>query len=131
MKINIKNRDKIQAALDSVNGRAVSHVMSASDVSDIAARADRKLSESGIPIKSRRGVRAQHVPAGPGKSYARKGRHVVTNNVVLERGASGWFLVSCERVEIWADASEKNRIILTDGLADMIRENSMIGYVDP
>jgi len=131
MRINIKNTAKIQAALDSVNGRATSHVMRASDVSDIAARADSKLSASGVAIAARRGVRVCYVPSGPGKAYSRRGRYVATNYAILERGPTGWFLVSCERRDVYSDAREQFKVVLTDGLGAVIRQHAMRGYIEP
>jgi hypothetical protein len=111
MRINVSARDKLAAALESVNGRATAHVMSASDVESLARRVESDLESRGVPKKARRGVRVSYRPEGPGKAYARKGRYVATTLVSLERGPSGWFMVACDRADMWADSTA--RYILT------------------
>lgn len=128
MRININNTAKIDAALEAVNGRATSHtVTSASDVRRIAASAESRLAP--IAKARRRGASVAYRPSGPGKAYARKGHHVITTRITLERGASGWFLTGCERCEMWSDSPELFAIRVTPDQRDEIVSAALEGFV--
>lgn len=120
MRINVSDRDKLAAALEEVNGRAAAHVMEWYNVQRLAARVESDLESRGVPKKSRRGVRISYRPAGPGKAYARKARHVVSTAVALERGASEWFMVACARAELWADSPERYVLTLPEEAREAI-----------
>lgn len=130
MKINVQSTDKIAAALESVNGRAAAHTMLSCAVENLADRVESDLASRGVPKKLWRGVRVRFRPAGPGKAYSRKARHVVSTRVTLERGPSGWFMVACERSEPWADAPEKYVLTLTDAAKAAVLKYALRNVAD-
>lgn len=122
MKINVTNSQKIESALEAVNGRAVAHTLRhRCQILDITRRAEKDLSQRGLPKKLWGGTRITFRPAGPGKAYARKGKFVVSTHVTIERGASAWFLVDCKRVEIWSDESECYQIAIDQAQLDAMQ----------
>lgn len=102
MKIRIceKNRMKITHALQVVNGDALRHTTS--NYSEIATAADngeKRMARLGIQKTKRAGARIVFLSGGSVPrcyKYARK-----CTLAKLERGASGWFLVLADRVELW------------------------------
>lgn len=120
MKINLNNTEALAAALEAVNGRATAHTLASYDVSALADRIEKDLQGRGVPKKHLKGTRVTYTPAGPGKAYARKSRYVVSTQVEIERGASGWFLTGAERVEPWADSPERLVIHVTAEARDAI-----------
>lgn len=113
MRVNVTNTEALTAALEAVNGRATAHTMAPGQVLDLAERIEEDLQNRGVPKKHLKGARVIYTPAGPGKAYARKSRHVVSTQIQMERGASGWFLTNAERKEIWAESPERLLIHVT------------------
>lgn len=111
MKINVNHCEKISACLAKVNGRASRHTIdSAIDLQIICDRAEKDMAERGLAKKYRVGASVTFTPHGPGASYARKGRYVITTRAEMKRYATGWFLIDAHRVEIYADANERYAI---------------------
>jgi hypothetical protein len=129
MRINIKNQDKIRALLDEVNGRAQAHTVQWAQAFFVANDAEKKLENSGVAEKDRKGVTVVYEPAGPGKAYARKGRCVATTQITLERGAACWFITGAMKVEKWADSPERFDLRISEDQAQIIREKAMAGYI--
>ncbi|RKF12396.1 hypothetical protein D6850_18160 [Roseovarius spongiae] len=101
------NTDRIDEVLRQVNGRATAHtITSMTEVARIAMDAEAELLRRGASRTSLKGAVIIHRPAGPGKTYAKTGRRVITTCVTLERGAAHWGLVEVERDEIRADSPE-------------------------
>lgn len=126
MKVNLNNTEALAAALAAVNGRATAHTLASCQVSALADRIEKDLLGRGVPKKHLKGTRVTYTPAGPGKSYARKARSVVSTRVELERGASGWFLTEAERVEPWADSPERLVIHVTPGAREAIETRAFV-----
>ena len=124
----LKKESDIAALIDSVNGRATSHTLAAIDLHMLARRAERQLTDSGVPKNTWRGVRVEYQPAGPGKAYARKGRYVTTNRTVLEYRAGGWALVAFGKVEGWADRSETFRLHVPAAVLERVKEEACKVY---
>lgn len=95
MKINIKNENKIDSALQAVNGKAVSHTYSARDVRRLATDAETELKSLGIDRAQRKG--SIYKASGAGPAAASYKYRVITTMVKLERGAKDWFLVDAKR----------------------------------
>lgn len=132
--IKLSNAARIDAYLDEVNGRAKTHVISGYygliGLSGIAETIERDLVARGLPKNAQKGARYVFTPGGPGKTYARKGRYVVTTTVRLERMASGWALISAEKAEIWADANPFETIGLTADQIARITEHALRNVVE-
>lgn len=105
--------DKLNAALDKVNGRASAHTARAYDVMCAADRAEAHLAKLGLAKKLRTGAlyqcRSGHkMPC----AYGNHDRAVTL--FTLQRGASGWFLVDAKRGSIWTGESGFERLCLTE-----------------
>lgn len=107
MKINVDDTQKIGAALVKVNGSAVSHTLTSCDVQVLADRIEKDLQNRGVSKSAMKGTCVTYTQSGPGKAYARKSRSVVSTKVTIERGASCWFLIGAERVDLWATSPER------------------------
>lgn len=101
MKIKLipQNLEKIQAALDEINGKATKHVYTAQDVLKEAEEAEHKL--RGLPKVLQVGAKAY---AESGESLPNAYKHSrVVNYVRIERFASGWFLTDLGTKQAWRD----------------------------
>ena len=101
MKITIdeKNAEKIQAALDDVNGKATEHVFLAADIDALAESAEKKLADLSLPQSSRSGAIVSAISGRPvAKSYRHKR---IANHVTLIRGSKKWALVDVSQMELW------------------------------
>ena len=121
--VYISKTEEIQAALAAVNGRATTHTLTHSfELKRVAAAVEKRLTDSGVPKKLWRGVTVTHVPAGPGKAYARKSRHFITTRVTLEYRAGGWALTHAEKYESWSDSSEHLALSVPQAVYDRATE---------
>ncbi len=113
IKITAKNFDKIEEALKAVNGRATSHAITTAHLIDcISEEAEKRLEDAGVPKAARAGCRLTHVPEGPwAKAYKYAAR---TTRVVLERRATGWFLVHIEQDEVYPREKQLFELCVTD-----------------
>jgi hypothetical protein len=115
MKINIKNENKIDSALQDVNGKAVSHTYSAQDVRRLAIAAETELKSRGIDATQRKG--AIYKASGAGPAAASYQYRVITTMVKLERGARDWFLVDAERDQARPKQKERQNIFISSSEA--------------
>jgi len=100
IKIDLKNCGKIVQALAEVNGRASAHVFeSYTQIARLAEVAEKALAEFGVPKSARKGA-AYTAESGETLPGAYRYR-AQTTFVVIERGASAWYLVKIERSEIY------------------------------
>jgi len=90
MKINIKNQDKLQAALDSVQSKALVRTANASEIEALVARIEDILSTM-LYKKDWVGLRFILDPNGQNFPNAYKGVPESTQ-VEVERHPSGWFV---------------------------------------
>lgn len=95
MKINVDNRDRIDAALDRVNGKAGKHTAKAYEVRYFAQYAEKTLDDLRIPKAHRKGAIASAM-SGDDLPSAYKYQPVRTEFTIV-RGASGWFLTAARR----------------------------------
>ena len=100
IKIDLKNCGKIVQALAEVNGRASAHVFEAyTQIARLAETAETALAEFGVSKISRKGAA---YTAESGEKLPRAYKYCAqTTFVVIERGASAWYLVKIERSEIY------------------------------
>ncbi len=109
----------INAALDKVNGKAVSHTINKyAGVAMIADRAEELLNARGVTQKGRVGTTVIHTPSGPGASSYKYA--AVSTTIYLKRAADGWRLTGVERSSVWPKSSETFCIIVGSKAAEDI-----------
>lgn len=99
MKINVNQTQKTAAAIDAAEGRAQVNTISADRLLGIASRAEQELDATGLPLAERKGARFEFRDAGPSAAaykYSQGATHVM-----LERGASAWYLISVQRLSVY------------------------------
>ncbi len=111
----------INAALDKVNGKAVSHTINTyAGVAMIADRAEKLLDARGVTQKGRVGTTVIHTPSGPGASSYKYA--AVSTTIYLKRVADGWRLTGVERSSVWPKSSETFSLTVSGGAgADIFR----------
>ena len=127
MKINLKNEEKIQAALAAVNGKAGAHVIcDVEQLEDLAERAELELERRGVTKAERPGCGVELVPAGPSANYKYT---YISTRVVLTRGNREWFLTECSRFECWPGRGELFNLRVTESALEQIRRAAVSGLV--
>jgi hypothetical protein len=86
--------------LDYVNGKAHAHTVDVFNLRYACSDVEDRLKILGMRKRDMIGVAFTYVPEGPGHSYSRKARYVVTTRVTCERRPSGWRLVSAVKTTI-------------------------------
>ena len=126
----ISKEADVAAALAKINGRATTHTLTHSyELERVADRVEKRLTDSGVPKKLWRGVTVTHIPAGPGKAYARKSRNFITTRVTLEYRAGGWALIHAEKYESWSDSSEHLALSVPQAVHDRVVEYATRGMI--
>lgn len=129
IKIDIKNRHRIDAALAEAAGGAWAYTLTDyKEIEQLAQRAEQQLEESGLLVKDRRGARLVHSPAGPGAAYARHGYRITTTLVIMERSTTGWTLTSVERFDKAAWEKETHDMQITFAQSELIKAHAMSCY---
>ncbi len=106
----------INAALDKVNGKAVSHTINTyAGVAMIADRAEELLDARGVTKKGRVGTTVIHTPSGPSASSYKYA--AVSTAIYLKRVADGWRLTGVERSSVWPKSSETFSLTVSAGAA--------------
>ena len=125
IKITLANAAKINAALDAANGKATSHTIRAcSEVIAIADDAEARLSV--LPKSERKGATLVHIPAGPSASAYKYA--AATTRIVIERRATGWFLLGAERVEVYPRATQRDIMTISPAQRDEIARRAVSGF---
>jgi len=122
---NIKINAALQAALDSVNGRASNHTATVSDIRDQAVEAEVRLADLHIAKKDRHGAQRVYT-SGDSVPGAYKWSRKATRFVV-ERGATDWYLIDVKAVEIYNDGGG-SRMILTQAQSDIAHAKLSEGF---
>ena len=109
MKINVKNFDAIEKALQEANGKATARLADLQDVQDYVIIIEKSLTEKGIPKNLWQGLKFQIMPGAEKlpNAYFKRGVPSATA-FVLERGSTGWFMTSCKRSEF----HENHKLVL-------------------
>lgn len=97
MRINVKNTQEVQKALDEVQKRCSQRTLDANDITNFITKAEEKLI-SILPKKYWQGVRVAIFENFGGRvpsSY--KGMPMATE-VTLERGSKDWFIIDIKRL---------------------------------
>jgi len=118
MKIKIveANRTKIDALLQEINGKSVSHTASAQNIINLAEFMEMRLEKFGIAKKDRSGAIAWGMSGGSVPTAYKYSR--IINTYTIERGSSSWFLIDARRDEIYGSAS-KDHLNLTAAQRDI------------
>lgn len=118
----------VQAALDDVNGRAIAHTYSASDVQRIICAVERDLDQSGVTVAHRAGT---VVTASSGVPVAKAYKYpAVANRITLRRTGSAWMLDAVTKVERYTGPGGSERIDVTispEARDDVVR-NALDGF---
>lgn len=125
IKIDIKNNEAINAALEAVNGKATSFtITSAKEVLDAVKAVETKLAV--LPKAERKGAKAHYRPTGPSASsykYMAK-----TTRITIERGATDWFLTGVFSEGVLPKASERMIISISKAQADEIQRRAIADF---
>ena len=102
MKINVKNFDAIEKALQEANGKATARLADLQDVQDYVIIIEKSLTEKGIPKNLWQGLKFQIMPQSENlpNAYFKRGTPQATQ-FTLERGSTGWFMTSACRNEFY------------------------------
>lgn len=120
MKIKIvdDNITKLGAALDQANGHALKNVALVGDIFALADRAERSLTDRGLPIRERTGTEAAWPAKGP---VARAYRYKMQRTLLtVQRGSRGWFLTGVQRISAYPQQGEHYQITISDRQRDRI-----------
>lgn len=125
IKIDSKNKVKIEEALKAVNGSAESFTITSYDqIADLAIRFEKCLSV--LPACRRKGARGDYVPEGP---YANRYKYSsVSTSVILQRGVSDWFLTYVDRCHLFPKEKEFFSIGLSSAQIEEIKRKAVEGF---
>ena len=125
IKITADNAAKINAALDAANGKATSHtIRSWVLVDSVADEAESRL--SALPKADRKGATLTHTPAGPWASAYKYAAQ--TTRIVIERRATGWFLISADRAEVYPRAPQRDVMTISTYQRDEIARRAVAEF---
>ena len=118
MKIKIveANRVAINALLDKINGKSVSHTAGQQNIFDLAEMMELRLNKFGIAKKDRAGAKAFGMSGGDVPSAYKYSR--IINDYTIERGSSDWFLIAVSKYANYGN-SAKPRLSLTPAQRDI------------
>lgn len=92
MRIRVTDTDRVQAALDAVQGEDAVRPVGAQDVASLAEWAECKLANEGLPLAKRQGAEAWFVSDG---GYKRMDCYVDCWSVLIRRGPESWCFERC------------------------------------
>jgi hypothetical protein len=126
IKIDHKNNEAINAALEKVNGRAESFTVSCTkQLVLIAEKAERKLDI--LPKGQRKDATARFIPAGPSaRAYKYPAK---STQVMIERGSTGWFLVGIQPHHVHPTRLEVLSVTISQLQAEEIQRRAIAGFV--
>ena len=118
MKINVNNKEKIEAALNETQSRAKARTISYEDILETIEHIEEKLNISKkamVGVIARASLHCQHFPA----NY--NGQPMGTE-FTIQRFSSGWFLTGVSRENI--EHVRKYRLTLSESAKAAILENA-------
>ncbi|WP_331373412.1 hypothetical protein [Sinorhizobium chiapasense] len=121
--IKLSEKDKIDAILAQVNGRASRFVANRPDVERAAEKAEARLEAARLPQALRVGCRVEFISGGPGAKayeYAAAG-----TKVQIVRAREGWRLVEANRTSVHPRQREKLTITVSANVAEEIKVRSL------
>lgn len=112
----------IDAELAAVNGKVTSFTLTeALEIIRIAETAEQRLDN--LATRSRAGVTASFVPAGPTASACSDG--TISTEVLLERRAAGWYLIGVKRAKVYPRSGQRLVIEISRVQADQITRRAL------
>jgi len=112
IKITHNNNERINNTLYEFEGRRTRNTLSAREIAERAALAEQQIAEMGIPKNRRRGVEV--VYGGGEGAWANAYKYAIKTTVVrMVRGSSDWFLTEIWCADLYPQAKQPDRIILT------------------
>ena len=125
IKITADNAAKINAVLAEANGKATSHtIRSWVLVDSVADEAESRL--SALPKADRKGATLTHTPAGPSASSYKYAAQ--TTRILIERRATGWFLISAARAEVYPRAPQRDVMTISTDQRDEIARRAVAEF---
>lgn len=125
IKVDERNKDKIEDVLAKANGKAVTHTMWWFTEVDAAARSFEKALEDHFLLKKdRAGAVCKFRPSGKNlaKSY---NFGAITTEITLERRASGWFLTNAIRSRKFPQQDALREMHLSVGQVEIIKSKAI------
>lgn len=112
IKITKENHDKIQAALDAVNGKSWEHVYRfAREIIELTDAAEKKVIAL---VGSKKNAVGAIYTATSGAAVANRYNYSrIGTTVKIERGATGWFLVDVNRATLYNHAGGQHITLTT------------------
>ena len=127
MKINIKNKDKIEAILDEVNGKSERHTFTtAVRIQMLLEAVENRLRNSNLVKKDMIGtfvIATSGKPVSSSYKYERR-----ATRVEFERTSTGWFMTRVRPIEIRPNEGGAVHIHLTWEQLNKIQDRSIEGY---
>ncbi|ACP24471.1 hypothetical protein NGR_c06780 [Sinorhizobium fredii NGR234] len=121
--IKLTEKDKVDAILAQVNGRASKFVANRLDVERAAKMAEARLEAARLPQALRVGCRVEFISGGPGaKAYEYAAAGTMFQIV---RAREGWMLVDASRTSVYPRQREKLTITVSAKVAEEIKERSV------
>lgn len=118
IKLTPDNWSKVSYVLDEVQRRASKRLLIAADVIALADAAERALEGLKLPRARRAGARYEFSAdggiQGVSNAYKKKAGPRDATYVLIERGASAWYLIAVSRVGYWPGRDGNDNFILTD-----------------
>lgn len=124
IKITTDNRAAIEAALQTVNGKATAFTVT--DPNAVVILANEGEARLAVVNKANRaGTTLTYRPAGPSANAYKYG--TISTRVMLRRGGDAWFLTDVERVEVFPKQAELNLLIISKAATEDVHRHAMRG----
>ncbi len=129
MKINVNDREKLQKALDEVQGKAKTRTLDYENIIDAVERFEMQL-EKLLPKKYWQGIGCIHDRHAQNFPNAYKGEPLSTK-VWFVRGASGWFVTAITRTRTSSAGHQYTMLRLSDeqskAIVDYVTHSFQLG----
>lgn len=120
MKINVKNTDKLRAAIEKVEGRATVRCVTIEDIQLSIETIEKRLSE-GFNVYKKNWVGMSFALDPHSQRFANAYKYTPeSTQVTIARCASGWFVTSVRRCACW----ENREIVPLSNTENLIREHA-------
>lgn len=120
----------IQTALGDVNGKATSFtITSSSAVVSVAKRAEKYLSDYGVPASDRGGATVTYRPEGPSANSYKYGAASTQIKMRRKSGSSPiWYLDEVSRVDVYPKNGEKFCVTISDSSARNLVKRTLAAF---
>lgn len=126
IKVNEQNQKAIQQMLDEANGKAKVRTASYQSVVAFIFKIEKRLAQKDLPKNLWKGLRFSVQPQAENlpNSYFKRGTPMATE-FILERGASGWFILSAKRSSFFSGVTTRLISGWNDEQKAKLYENSL------